>query len=129
MFLITITLGNSASNSAKSFEDVINSRIVRSYSEEFMSSSEERERGLQFYGGSSTGSVSSRHRIVPYFDTDKLSTNVTISEGSAFVHLPCRVKQLGERTVSVTLHQSTKYIYIYNSLFLYLFVCSVFGSL
>ena len=84
----------------KPLTELPNNRIVRSYSEEFMSSSEERERGLQFFGGASAGSISSRHRIAPYFDTEALSTNVTISEGSAFVHLPCRVKQLGERTVS-----------------------------
>lgn len=75
-----------------------------------MSSSEERERGLQFYGGggiSSSSFTSSgaavpghRHRIAPYFDTEAMNTNVTISEGSALVHLPCRVKQLGERTLS-----------------------------
>ncbi len=81
-----------------------------------MSSSEERERGLQFFGstgGSSAavggysslsagGGVSPghRHRIAPYFDTEEMNTNVTISEGSALVHLPCRVKQLGERTLS-----------------------------
>ena len=94
-------------------------RFVRSYSEEFMSSSEERERGLQFFGGTSAGSSvalsssttallsssqssssSAQKRISPYFDTESISTNVTISEGSAFVHLPCRVKQLGDRTVS-----------------------------
>lgn len=85
----------------KALDELVNSRLVRSaYSEEFMSSSEERERGLQFYGGASAGSVSSRHRIAPYFDTEALESNVTISEGSAFVHLPCRVKQLGDRTVS-----------------------------
>nr|XP_027196572.1 uncharacterized protein LOC113791052 [Dermatophagoides pteronyssinus] len=94
-------------------------RFVRSYSEEFMSSSEERERGLQFFGGTSAGSSvalsssttallsssqssssSAQKRISPYFDTESISTNVTISEGSAFVHLPCRVKQLGDRTLS-----------------------------
>lgn len=97
-------------------------RFVRSYSEEFMSSSEERERGLQFFGGTSAGgssvalsssttllssssslqssTSSAQKRISPYFDTESISTNVTISEGSSFVHLPCRVKQLGDRTVS-----------------------------
>ncbi|OTF80065.1 hypothetical protein BLA29_014804 [Euroglyphus maynei] len=80
-----------------------------------MSSSEERERGLQFFGGTSSAggissssttllsasSASAQKRISPYFDTESISTNVTISEGSAFVHLPCRVKQLGDRTVSI----------------------------
>ncbi|KAH7642999.1 hemicentin-1-like [Dermatophagoides farinae] len=97
-------------------------RFVRSYSEEFMSSSEERERGLQFFGGTSAGgssvalsssttllssssslqssTSSAQKRISPYFDTESISTNVTISEGSSFVHLPCRVKQLGDRTLS-----------------------------
>lgn len=97
----------------------LNHRFSRSYSEEFMSSSEERERSAQFYGGtysslnnnnnavpSGTGPVNSiqgssrGHRVTPVFSTDNLPLNVTISEGSAFVHLPCRVKQLGERTVS-----------------------------
>lgn len=85
------------------FVDPTNSRFIRSYSEEFMSSSEERERGFQFFGGSSAGSPASKHRIVPYFDMDSISKNVTVSEGSAFVHLPCRVKQLGERTVCALL--------------------------
>ncbi|KAH9400729.1 hypothetical protein TYRP_002301 [Tyrophagus putrescentiae] len=111
-------LNTAASTSAAKspLEELINNRIVRSYSEEFMSSSEERERGLQFFGstgGSSAavggysslsagGGVSPvhRHRIAPYFDTEEMNTNVTISEGSALVHLPCRVKQLGERTLS-----------------------------
>ncbi|KPM09768.1 hypothetical protein QR98_0083130 [Sarcoptes scabiei] len=87
-------------------------RFVRSFSEEFMSSSEERERGLQFFGGLSSGLGSSSssllsnglgltHKLAsPYFDTESISTNVTISEGSRFVHLPCRVKQLVNRTVS-----------------------------
>ncbi|KAF7492828.1 hypothetical protein SSS_09186 [Sarcoptes scabiei] len=87
-------------------------RFVRSFSEEFMSSSEERERGLQFFGGLSSGLGSSSssllsnglgltHKLAsPYFDTESISTNVTISEGSRFVHLPCRVKQLVNRTLS-----------------------------
>lgn len=104
------------------YHRVFNGRPVRSYSEEFMSSSEERERNSQFFGGgmtaaaaaaagaagaTSTGStgggniVTGNRRVVPHFDVESLSTNVTISEGSAFVHLPCRVKQLGERTVGV----------------------------
>ena len=92
----------SSDSVARRLADLINNRFVRSYSEEFMSSSEERERGLQFFGGTSTGSSSSK-RISPYFDTESISTNVTISEGSAFVHLPCRVKQLGERTVCLAI--------------------------
>ena len=68
-----------------------------------MSSSEERERGLQFFGGTSAGGMSNRHRIAPYFDTESIQTNVTVSDGSSLVHLPCRVKQLGERTVSCLL--------------------------
>ncbi|CAG2162742.1 unnamed protein product [Oppiella nova] len=38
------------------------------------------------------------HKIEPYFDSTVLSTNVTISEGSAATYLPCRVHQLGDRT-------------------------------
>lgn len=38
------------------------------------------------------------HRIEPFFDTT-LTTNVTVSEGSAAAYLPCRVHQLGDRTV------------------------------
>ncbi|XP_054159688.1 junctional adhesion molecule B-like [Oppia nitens] len=40
------------------------------------------------------------HRIEPYFDSKLHSTNITTSEGSAAVYLPCRVHQLGDRTVS-----------------------------
>jgi hypothetical protein len=40
-----------------------------------------------------------KHRIEPYFDSSALSTNVTIAEGSAATYLPCRVHQLGDRTV------------------------------
>lgn len=93
-------------SSMKGESAVNNLRVVRSYSEEFMSSSEERERGFQFFGGvssssgSSAGGLSGKHRLTPYFDLDSLPTNVTVSEGSAFIHLPCRVKQLGDRTVS-----------------------------
>src|SRR6218665_2332388 len=86
-------------------------RVVRSYSEEFMTSSEERERGAQFFGGVSAGGLAGgggigpgtgakHHRLVPFFDTETLSTNVTVSEGTPFVHLPCRVRQLSDRTLS-----------------------------
>lgn len=94
----------------------VRERVVRSYSEEFMTSSEERERGAQFFGGMSTGSSpgsgvisgmpglpgsgAKHHRLVPFFDTETLSTNVTVSEGTPFVHLPCRVRQLSDRTLS-----------------------------
>lgn len=89
-----------SNKSVVTFIEMINNRQPRSYSEEFMSSSEERERGLQFFGGTSAGGMSNRHRIAPYFDTESIQTNVTVSDGSSLVHLPCRVKQLGERTLS-----------------------------